>query len=57
MRRRRGSGSIGKLRGGGARGVITRLASRLCKSVVEACPLDEDLTILPLMGVYLLFEL
>ena len=41
----------------GARGVIAGLASRLSKSAVEACPLDEDLTILPLRGVYLLFEL
>ena len=37
-------------REGGARGVIAGLASMLSKAAVEACPLDEDLTKMPLRG-------
>ena len=34
----------------GARGVIAGLVSMLSKAAVEACPLDEDLTKMPLRG-------
>ena len=39
----------------GARGVIAGLASMLSKAAVEACPLDEDLTKMPLRGCIFIY--